>query len=234
MVEREALGELAKLVALGRADEPVQPLPQVGLCGVGGDLCEQGLLGKSFLVVVGKQGAVGSDLLAEGVALGLEAIQAQVQFVQRGRCLYFLLFLAFWPLLLCILIRGHGGRRWSAGLQLRVLGLRRFVQGAGALLCSGHVVLHSRQALALGLGQQRGFKRGLVGEGAGLQGVLPRLCRRSQRCSLLRLRAVRLGALPLQRGQACAELVDGLHAGGEGGGYVGVFNLLSRGQLHGF
>ena len=114
-----------------------------------------------------------------------------------------------------------------------MFGLRRFVQGAGALLGGGQVVLHGRQALALGLGQQRGFKRGLVGEGAGLQGLLPGLRSGVQRGGLLGLRGVRLGALPVQRGQGFGELVDGLHAGGQGGGHIGVLNVTQRLKVFG-
>ena len=72
VVQREALGKLAELVASCGANQAVQPLPKVGIQGLRVDLLKQRLLVVPVLCVAGQQGALGAHLLAEGVALGFQ------------------------------------------------------------------------------------------------------------------------------------------------------------------
>ena len=75
MVQREALGKLAELVAFGGTDQPVQPLPDIGLHGLVADLLKQRLLVFAVLRVNIEQGALGADLLAQATALRFQRRQ---------------------------------------------------------------------------------------------------------------------------------------------------------------
>ena len=75
MVQREALGKLAELVAFGGTDQPVQPLPDIGLHGLVADLLKQRLLVFAVLRVTIEQGALGADLLAQVTALRFQRRQ---------------------------------------------------------------------------------------------------------------------------------------------------------------
>ena len=72
MVERQALGEFAELVAFRRADKAVEALPDVALSRLFGDFLEQRLLALPRLFVAGEQGTLGAELFAEGAALSVE------------------------------------------------------------------------------------------------------------------------------------------------------------------
>ncbi len=72
VVEREALREFAEFVALGRADQAVEALPEVAFGRLGGDLGEQRLLVLARLFVAAEQSALGAELFAELAARGVE------------------------------------------------------------------------------------------------------------------------------------------------------------------
>ena len=72
VVERQALGELAELVTLGRTDQAVEALPYLGFSRLRGDLGEKRLLVLTSLFVTGEQCTLGAELFAQAATLAVQ------------------------------------------------------------------------------------------------------------------------------------------------------------------
>ncbi|MNQ38340.1 hypothetical protein D3C85_519130 [compost metagenome] len=169
VIEGQALGELAVLGAVGRADQAVELLPEVVVDLLGGNLGEQALQILPPRLVALQLRADFALALGQGFQLGAEQLQA----------LFELLALEF------------AGRIGLQGSQLLVgggfqrLGLgQRFVQ----------TLLELNQRSALLLVEQRGLEGALVAERAGGQGGRP-LLRFGLQVVLILAQPLRLGLL---------------------------------------
>ena len=209
VVQRQPLRKLAELVALGRADQGVQALPQLAVLRLGGDLRQQGLLVLAVTVIVFQAGARGAELLGLGAALQLQGLQL----VQHGL-----------------------GRlvRQGLGLQLRLLRQRLGPPGGCRLHGVRQRALPLLQAQAFGLGQA-GLLEGLhIGKRAGLQGLQPGAVGLGHGGLLGLHGALGLGDPALQLGQVLGLRGNRRGAIGQGGGQRGrVWRWRCQGRGHG-
>src|SRR3990167_1637666 len=204
MIEGQALGKLAVLGAVGRADQAVELLPEVVLDLLGVDLGEQALLAQPPRIVTLQLGADFALALGQGFQLGSQQLQA----------LFELFALEF------------AGRVGLQGGQLLVGGgFQRLGLGQGFV----QALLELNQRTALLLVEQCGLEGALVAERAGGQGRRP-LLRFFLQIVLILAQPLRLGLLGavqlLLTAVLLAQLRLGLLQRGQRIGHRGQRRLL--------